>query len=84
MDGWKVPMSEWEGALADLQADEVPEAMRRVLDPAQIRAYDTSRVGRDVLDDTTDVESVSTATGEGAPEWRAEYGAAGDRRHSPE
>ena len=44
-DGINVPTSEWEHDLGELDEDDVPLALTRILWPAEIRAYDTSRVG---------------------------------------
>ena len=44
-DGVNVPTSEWEGNLGNLDEDDVPLALTRILWPSEIRAYDTSRVG---------------------------------------
>ncbi len=45
-DGINVPTSQWEHELGELDHDDVPLALSRVLWPAEIRAYDTSHVGR--------------------------------------
>ena len=44
-DGTRANPSEWEGELGDLDPEEVPLAMRRVLNPSQIRNYDQTVVG---------------------------------------
>ena len=48
-DGVKVPTSEWDGELGDLESEDVPLAMRRILSPSEIRAYNSSLVGASVL-----------------------------------
>ena len=56
-DGSKVPTSEWEGALGELEEEDVPVAMRRALCPAEIRQYDTSTIGHaDQMEGCTDGE----------------------------
>ena len=44
-DGRQINTSEWEGDLGELEPNDVPLAMRRVLNPAQIRKYDTTQIG---------------------------------------
>jgi len=48
-DGVAQPTSQWDGALGELDVDDVPLAMNRILSPAAIRAYDTSTIGAATL-----------------------------------
>ena len=60
-DGMKVPTSDSEGDLGDLEEEDVPEAVRRALNPSQIRAYDTTIIGAaDREEDEERVRGVST------------------------
>jgi hypothetical protein len=45
-DGKQIATSEWEGDLGRLESEDVPMAMRRVLNPSQIRNYDTTVFGQ--------------------------------------
>ena len=47
-DGVCQPTSQWEGELGNLESDDVPMAMRCLMSPADIRAYDTSSLGTEV------------------------------------
>ena len=47
-DGVRQPTSQWEGELGNLESDDVPMAMRCLMSPADIRAYDTSSLGTEV------------------------------------
>jgi hypothetical protein len=44
-NGLRVPTSQWEGHLGGLDDEDVPLAMRRLLSPGALRAYDTSSIG---------------------------------------
>lgn len=44
-DGVNATTSEWTGDLGELDPTDVPLALRRIMTPADIRSYDTSRVG---------------------------------------
>eukprot|EP00804_Cyclotella_cryptica_P000426 CCRYP_020668-RA/>CCRYP_020668-RA protein AED:0.19 eAED:0.16 QI:0/-1/0/1/-1/1/1/0/308 len=44
-DGVIAPTSTWEGELGDLNTEDVPLALRRLLSPAVVRNYDTSSMG---------------------------------------
>ena len=44
-DGMKIPSSEWDGELGNLDSSDLPLAMRRIFSPAEIRVYDTSSTG---------------------------------------
>ena len=45
-DGVKQPpTSDWTGSLGNLDIDDVPTAIRELMSPADIRAYDTSSLG---------------------------------------
>ena len=65
-DGSRVNTSKWEGCLGDLDPEEVPLAMRRVLNPSQIRNYDTAIVGLTNHDEEEeDVSRGADAVGDG-------------------
>ena len=44
-DGVRIPTSEWDGEIGDMEYDDVPFAMRRAFSPSDICAYDTSATG---------------------------------------
>ncbi|KAL7502286.1 hypothetical protein ACHAXN_000635 [Cyclotella atomus] len=44
-DGVPIPTSQWDGHLGELEEEDVPFPMRRLLSPGEIRAYDTSSTG---------------------------------------
>ena len=50
-DGICIPTSQWEGDLGELEEEDVPFAMRRLLSPGELCAYDTSSTG------STDISS---------------------------
>ena len=45
-DGVNATTSEWTGDLGELDPTDVPLALRRIMTPADIRSFDSSRVGR--------------------------------------
>ena len=64
-DGINVPTSEWENKLGELDHDDVPLALTRILWPAEIRAYDTSRVGEHLeQEESDDDDDVDTRDGD--------------------
>ncbi|KAL7475923.1 hypothetical protein ACHAW6_001816 [Cyclotella cf. meneghiniana] len=44
-DGVFIPTSQWEGDLGELEEEDVPFAMHRLLSPGELHAYDNSSTG---------------------------------------
>ncbi len=67
-DGVNASTSEWTGDFGRLEVSETPLALQRILSPAEIRDYDTSRVGstrgadNGTTDDVLNDADAATAT----------------------
>lgn len=60
-DGVRIPTSEWDGEIGDMEYDDVPFAMRRAFSPSDIRAYDTSATGNAAIQRNQEVGDVGEA-----------------------
>jgi hypothetical protein len=62
-DGITVPTSEWEMELSNLEPEDCPAALVRLLDPAAVRSYDNSAMGTPFTKDAGIVEEADASEG---------------------